>query len=63
MKNEVTCLYCSHCVGEYDEKERNAYPQVGICRLKGEPRFWYADVCENFVLKSGLHTTKSYPTK
>ena len=33
------------------------------CELKGEKRYGGSMICEKFQLRSGMHTTKSYPKK
>ncbi|MBO5105483.1 MAG: hypothetical protein J6C29_01145 [Clostridia bacterium] len=57
----MLCWCCEYFVFSKEiqtDKETEFY---GICKKNGEICFSQACVCEDFILKSGLHTTRIIP--
>ena len=59
-KYEAPCGYCEHFLTRTIEGDMSIYSK-GLCDLKNEYVSLYGEICEQFVLRSGLYTTKSYP--
>lgn len=62
QKNDtVKCWHCEQCDCLY--AERDFAWQPFLCETQRMMRLPQDDVCEQFVLRKGLHTNKRYPGK
>lgn len=60
--NSCPCAYCEYFkLVEYEKGYLNI--QKGICRKHDIIRELYDEICEDFILKSGIYTEKWYPNK
>ncbi len=58
----MTCLYCEYHRFNYDEKiPPFMMEDKGYCEKYGVDVDYNAQICEEFLLKRGMHTTKWYP--
>jgi hypothetical protein len=60
-KIQLTCFYCEY----YKIKIllENDIPEAAYCEIKKCNKKLFDDICENFKLKSGMHTKRKYPSK
>ena len=56
------CAYCAH-FELFEYIENNRIIQKGYCIKHSDFRELYDVICEEFVLKKGVHTEKWYPQK
>ena len=63
-KNEKACP-CAYCeyFKYFEYIERNSIVQKGFCTKINKFRELYDELCEEFVLESGIYTKKWYPNK
>ncbi len=60
---EVKCWCCDFFKPKY---ESDYFPNVitgGLCEIKGVDRMLEDSVCEEFLIRSGLYTTRTIPDK
>ncbi len=62
--NEKSRVYCLHCENfKIKIISENDIPEEAYCVIKKCNKKLFADICENFKLKSGMHTKRKYPSK
>ncbi len=59
-KYEVSCGYCEHFLTQTIKGNVTIFSE-GICNVKNTYIPVCEEICEKFILRSGLYTTKSYP--
>lgn len=60
-KNIVTCMYCEFF--EHTESSNFFESLKGKCKKQNKIHYLTDDICDCFVIKSGLYTQKEYPNK
>ena len=61
-ENSCPCCYCEHYIQLID-KSFYFPDHKGLCNKHKVIRLKYDNLCEDFILISGIHTDKWYPNK
>jgi len=57
MEKRVVCGYCEHYLWFSCDKKN----QIAVCEVKGRVVSGYSEVCEEFIIHRGVHTTRKIP--